>query len=126
MSSSFDVFKMTDDDAMKFLMSDVWKRRSDVIHVINQHSQNVGETVVRRSCRAIAAIENPSDVMVVVSAQRFGCEHFQAATTTTPSALLMMTNSINNNNSSSSGDTTKNGNSNCGGEEQQQQQHVNE
>ncbi|KAL3102694.1 hypothetical protein niasHT_000091 [Heterodera trifolii] len=48
MSSSFDVFKLTDDDAMNF-----W-------HPHHQHSQNV----------AIAAIENPSDV-VVVSAQPY-------------------------------------------------------
>ncbi|KAL3087578.1 hypothetical protein niasHT_024971 [Heterodera trifolii] len=54
MSSSFDVFKLTDDDTMNF-----W-------HSHHQHSQHVGETVVRRPCHR----GHPSDV-VVVSAQPY-------------------------------------------------------
>ncbi|KAL3091821.1 hypothetical protein niasHS_004537 [Heterodera schachtii] len=95
MSSSFDVFKLTDDDAMKFLVSEshigtkkmdyqmehnVWKRRSDglffdlctinlkkCIHIIN--IRKTWEKLLF-AVRAIAAIENPSDV-VVVSAQPY-------------------------------------------------------
>ncbi|KAL3102432.1 hypothetical protein niasHT_025614 [Heterodera trifolii] len=82
MSSSLDVFKLTDDDAMKFLVCEshigtkkmdyqmehyVWKRRSDGIHIIN--IRKTWEKLLF-AARAIAAIENPSDV-VVVSAQPY-------------------------------------------------------
>uniref|UniRef100_A0A914HL26 Small ribosomal subunit protein uS2 n=1 Tax=Globodera rostochiensis TaxID=31243 RepID=A0A914HL26_GLORO len=81
MSSSLDVFKLTDDDAMKFLVCEshvgtkkldhqmehyVWKRRSDGIHIIN--IRKTWEKLLF-AARAIAAIENPMDVVVVSSQQ---------------------------------------------------------
>ncbi|KAL3096583.1 hypothetical protein niasHS_004955 [Heterodera schachtii] len=115
MSSSFDVFKMTDDDAMKFLVSEshIGTKKMDyqMEHNLSMSSTNIRKTWEKLLFAARAVPSRPLKI---------------PATTTTPSALLMMTNSINNNNSSSSGDTTNNGNRNGGGEEQQQQQHVNE
>uniref|UniRef100_A0A183BQX9 Small ribosomal subunit protein uS2 n=1 Tax=Globodera pallida TaxID=36090 RepID=A0A183BQX9_GLOPA len=81
MSSGLDIFKLTDDDAMKFLVCEshvgtkkldhqmeryVWKRRSDGMHLIN--IRKTWEKLVF-AARAIAAIENPMDVVVVSSQQ---------------------------------------------------------
>ncbi|KAL3124844.1 hypothetical protein niasHT_010384 [Heterodera trifolii] len=85
MSSSFGVFKLTDDDAMKFLVIEshigtkkmdyqmehnVWKRRSDGIHIIN--TRKTWEKLLFVA-RAIAAIENPSDVVVVSAVRPTRC-----------------------------------------------------
>ncbi|KAL3110012.1 hypothetical protein niasHT_016511 [Heterodera trifolii] len=65
MSSSFDVFKLTDDDAMKFLVSESHigtKKASTSINIRKTYEK------LLFAARSIAAIENPSDVVVVVSA----------------------------------------------------------
>jgi small subunit ribosomal protein SAe len=77
MSSGLDVFNLTDDEAMKLLVCEshvgtktlnyqmetyVWKRRADGVHLIN--IRKLWEKLLF-AARAIAAIENPADVVVV-------------------------------------------------------------
>lgn len=77
MSGNHSVFALTEDDAMKFIVCEshigtksldfqmegyMWKRRQDGIHIIN--IRKTWEKLLL-AARAIAAIENPADVVVV-------------------------------------------------------------
>uniref|UniRef100_A0A914KKI1 Small ribosomal subunit protein uS2 n=1 Tax=Meloidogyne incognita TaxID=6306 RepID=A0A914KKI1_MELIC len=77
MSNGLDVFNLTDDEAMKLLVCEshvgtktldyqmenyVWKRRADGVNIIN--IRKLWEKLLF-AARAIAAIENPADVVVV-------------------------------------------------------------
>lgn len=82
MSGGLDIFALTDDEAMKLIVCEshlgtknldfqmehyIWKRRNDGVYIIN--IKKTWEKLLI-AARAIAAIENPSDV-VLVSAMPF-------------------------------------------------------